>query len=241
MPARGSPTRGRRRRGRADLESADLVTGAFDAHLLKGIDLLCLSPGLALSEPVVQDALARGIPLVGEIELFAWHLRALGNPGRVVAVTGTNGKTTVSALAGHLLRTAGFDCEVAGNIGPAALEALMRRLDASQLPAVWVLELSSYQLETTWSLAPDAATMLNLSEDHLDRYADLAEYGAAKARVFQGDGVQVLNRDDPRVRRRSRCRAGHASVSASTRRPGRRISESCRSATASGWRRAAAP
>jgi len=181
-----------------DLESADLVTGPFDARLLKGIDLLCISPGLALSEPVVQDALARGIPLVSEIELFAWHLRAVGNPGRVVAVTGTNGKTTVSALAGHLLRTAGFDCEVAGNIGPAALEALMRRLDAAQLPAVWVLELSSYQLETTWSLAPDAATVLNLSEDHLDRYADLAEYGAAKARVFQGHGVQVLNRDDPR-------------------------------------------
>jgi len=181
-----------------DLKYADLVTGAFDAHLLKGVDLLCVSPGLALSEPVVQDALARGIPLVGEIELFAWHLRALSDPGRVVAVTGTNGKTTVSALTGHLLRTAGLDCEVAGNIGPAALEALMRRLDASQPPAVWVLELSSYQLETTWSLAPDAATLLNLSEDHLDRYADLAEYGAAKARVFQGDGVQVLNRDDPR-------------------------------------------
>ncbi len=182
----------------AELGSAELVSGAFGAGLLQGIDLVCSSPGLALAEPVVQEALARGIPLMGEIELFAWHVRAAGDRGRVVAVTGTNGKTTVSALTGHLLRTAGIDCEVAGNIGPAALEALMRRLDASRLPAVWVLELSSYQLETTWSLAPDAATMLNLSEDHLDRYADLAEYGAAKARVFQGEGVQVLNRDDPR-------------------------------------------
>jgi UDP-N-acetylmuramoylalanine--D-glutamate ligase len=181
-----------------DLRSAELVTGAFGSGLLQGIDLVCISPGLALSEPVVQEALARGIPLVGEIELFAWHLRAAPGSARVVAVTGTNGKTTVSALTGHLLRGAGLDCEVAGNIGPAALEALMRRLDAATMPAVWVLELSSYQLETAWSLAPDAATMLNLSEDHLDRYADLTEYGAAKARVFQGEGVQVLNRDDPR-------------------------------------------
>ena len=182
----------------ADLKTAELVTGAFDARLLAGVDLVCISPGLALSEPLVQEALAQGIPLVGEIELFAWHLRGGANHARVVAVTGTNGKTTVSALTGHLLRAAGFDCEVAGNIGPAALEALMRRLDASNPPAAWVLELSSYQLETTWSLAPDAAAMLNLSEDHLDRYTDLAEYGAAKARVFQGEGVQVLNRDDPR-------------------------------------------
>ena len=181
-----------------DLAAAELVTGTFGAGLLHGVDLVCISPGLALSEPVVQEALARGIPLVGEIELFAWHVRAARDRGRVVAVTGTNGKTTVSALTGHLLRSAGIDCEVAGNIGPAALEALMRRLDAARPPALWVLELSSYQLETTWSLAPDAAAMLNLSEDHLDRYSDLAEYGAAKARVFQGEGVQVLNRDDRR-------------------------------------------
>jgi UDP-N-acetylmuramoylalanine--D-glutamate ligase len=182
----------------ADLKAAELVTGAFDTRLLTGVDLVCISPGLALTEPLVQEALARGVPLLGEIELFAWHLRGGANPARIVAVTGTNGKTTVSALTGHLLRAAGLDCEVAGNIGPAALEALMRRLDASSPPAAWVLELSSYQLETTWSLAPDAAAMLNLSEDHLDRYGDLAEYGAAKARVFQGEGVQVLNREDPR-------------------------------------------
>ena len=182
----------------ADLKAAELVTGAFDTRLLAGVDLVCVSPGLALTEPLVQEALARGVPLLGEIELFAWHLRGGANPARIVAVTGTNGKTTVSALTGHLLRAAGLDCEVAGNIGPAALEALMRRLDASSPPAAWVLELSSYQLETTWSLAPDAAAMLNLSEDHLDRYADLTEYGAAKARVFQGEGVQVLNREDPR-------------------------------------------
>jgi UDP-N-acetylmuramoylalanine--D-glutamate ligase len=131
---------------------------------------------------------------VGDIELFAWHVRAKSE-SKVLAVTGTNGKTTVASMTGHLLRTAGVDCEVAGNIGPAALSALAKRQQTP--PRVWVLELSSYQLETTWSLAPDAAAMLNLTEDHLDRYTSLKEYGAAKARIFLGEGVQILNRDDP--------------------------------------------
>ena len=100
----------------------------------------------------------------------------------------------MTALAGHLLKHAGVDAEVAGNIAPPVLAAAMARATP---PAAWLLELSSYQLETTWSLNPRAATMLNLSEDHLDRYAGVRDYGAAKARIFQGDGVQVLNRDDP--------------------------------------------
>jgi len=173
----------------------ELVTGPFGERLLDGVDLLCISPGLPLSEGVVQSARARGIPVLGDIELFAWHVRGGAAAARVLAVTGTNGKTTVTALTGHLLRAAGIDCEVAGNIGPAALDALLRR---AVPPAAWVLELSSYQLETTWSLAPDAAAMLNLSEDHLDRYAGIDEYAAAKARIFQGAGLQVLNREDPR-------------------------------------------
>src|SRR5262249_8302038 len=115
------------------------------------------------------------------------------NKAPVLAITGTNGKTTVTALAGHLLRTAGVNCEVAGNIAPPVLEVALKKT-----PAVWGLELSSYQLETTWSLAPRAATVLHLSEDHFDRYAGLDDYSAAKARIFQGGGVQVLNRDDPR-------------------------------------------
>jgi UDP-N-acetylmuramoylalanine--D-glutamate ligase len=174
--------------------AGELVTGPFGDGLLESVDLLCVSPGLSLGEGVVQSALARRIPVVGDIELFAWHVR-VGASARVLAVTGTNGKTTVTALTGHLLRAAGIDGEVAGNIGPAALEALRRRAEP---PAAWVLELSSYQLETTWSLEPDAAAMLNLSEDHLDRYAGIEDYAAAKARIFQGAGVQVLNRDDPR-------------------------------------------
>jgi UDP-N-acetylmuramoylalanine--D-glutamate ligase len=181
----------------ASAPRAELRTGAFEPSFLDGIDLLCLSPGVALAEPVVCEARQRAIPVLGDVELFAWRVRGAGG-ARVAAITGTNGKSTVTALAGHLLRAAGIDCEVAGNIGPAALEALMRRLDAGRLPEVWVLELSSYQLETTWALEPDVAAMLNLSEDHLDRYAGIDEYGAAKARIFFGHGIQVLNRDDAR-------------------------------------------
>jgi UDP-N-acetylmuramoylalanine--D-glutamate ligase len=170
-------------------------TGPFQAALLDGVDLVCISPGLSLAEPIVAEARTRKIPVVGDIELFAWHVRG-ATKSKVVAVTGTNGKTTVTSLTGHLLRTAGVDVEVAGNIAPPALAALLARKENP--PAVWVLELSSYQLETTWSLAPDAAAMLNLTEDHLDRYAGLADYGAAKARIFMGGGVRVVNRDDPR-------------------------------------------
>ena len=164
--------------------------GPFGEALLEGVDLLCISPGLPLDSRVVREALARRVPVLGDVELFAWHNRA-----PVLAVTGTNGKSTVTALTAHLLEAAGLDAEAAGNIGPPVLEAMMRRTVA---PAAWVLELSSYQLETTWSLAPRAAAMLNLSEDHLDRYAGIGEYGAAKARIFLGPGVQVLNRDDER-------------------------------------------
>jgi UDP-N-acetylmuramoylalanine--D-glutamate ligase len=170
-------------------------TGPFQAALLDGVDLVCISPGLSLAEPIVAEARTRKIPVVGDIELFAWHVRG-ASASKVVAITGTNGKTTVTSLTGHLLRTAGVDVEVAGNIAPPALAALLARKEKP--PAVWVLELSSYQLETTWSLAPDAAAMLNLAEDHLDRYAGLAEYGAAKARIFMGAGVRVVNREDPR-------------------------------------------
>ena len=170
--------------------TGELHTGAFSETLLANVDCLCVSPGLSLDQDVVRAAVARNIPVLGDVELFAWE-----NKARVLAITGTNGKTTVTSLTGHLLRSAGMDVEVAGNIAPPVLEAALKR---KAPPAAWVLELSSYQLETTWSLDPHAAAMLNLSDDHLDRYADLEAYGAAKARIFQGSGVQVLNSDDPR-------------------------------------------
>ncbi|MBI4984854.1 MAG: UDP-N-acetylmuramoyl-L-alanine--D-glutamate ligase [Rhodocyclales bacterium] len=190
---------------------AEFVAGEFDKALLAGIDLLALSPGLSGGLMVVLHARAQGIPVVGEIELFAWALRDLEQRGvgtqraRVLAITGTNGKTTTTALTGHLCRAAGYLTGVAGNISPAALTALMACLDAGKLPQVWVLELSSFQLETLASLAADAAAVLNVSDDHLDRYIDLDEYASAKARIFLASGehagVQVLNRQDARVMR----------------------------------------
>ena len=180
---RSSPPRAKDFRGEAHF-------GPFGRELLKGVDLVCVSPGLSLEQELIRAAVAGNIPVLGDIELFAW-----ANRQPVLAITGTNGKTTVTSLAGHLLRAGGIDAEVAGNISPPALDALMKR---DTPPAAWVLELSSYQLETTWSLAPAAAAMLNLTEDHFDRYTGLDDYGAAKARIFLGSGVQVLNRDDPR-------------------------------------------
>ena len=184
--------------------SADFRSGEFDKALLDGIDLLVLSPGLSGGLMVVIHARAAGIPVVGEIELFAQALRRLGSVP-VLAITGTNGKTTTTALTGHLLRATGKTVGVAGNISPAALTALMDAQDADALPQIWVLELSSFQLETTETLYPAAATVLNISDDHLDRYIDLDEYASAKARIFRSaegaPGVQVLNRGDARVRR----------------------------------------
>ncbi len=194
---------------------AEFVTAQFDENfnkrLLAGIDLVALSPGLSGGLMAVIHARAAGIPVVGEIELFAWALRDLDQRGagpqyaRVLAITGTNGKTTTTALTGHLCRAAGRSAAVAGNISPAALNALMACLDAGKLPKVWVLELSSFQLETLDSLDVDAAAVLNISDDHLDRYIDIDEYASAKARIFlrrsDAAGVQVLNRQDERVRK----------------------------------------
>jgi UDP-N-acetylmuramoylalanine--D-glutamate ligase len=192
---------------RRSVSSAEFVSGpmneGFDKHLLAGVDLLVLSPGLSAGLMAVLHARAEGIPVVGEIELFAWGLEDLGvrRQSKVIAITGTNGKTTTTALTGHLCRAAGRVTGVAGNISPAALTALMACQDEGRLPGAWVLELSSFQLETLESLNADAATVLNISDDHLDRYIDLDDYAAAKARVFQGEGVQVLNRQDARVKR----------------------------------------
>ncbi len=181
--------------------AAKRAFGPFDASLLAGVDILALSPGLSPEEEVVREARRRGIPVTGEIEIFAQALRSLGWRERckVIAITGTNGKTTTTSLVGAMGRAAGRVTEVAGNISPAALKALMDCVDAGRVPELWVLELSSFQLETLDSLAPEAATVLNVTDDHLDRHGDLLGYGAAKARIFQGTGVQILNREDARV------------------------------------------
>jgi UDP-N-acetylmuramoylalanine--D-glutamate ligase len=173
-----------------------VATGEFSDATFAGADMIAISPGVAKDQPAIAGAVARGVELVGDIELFA---RALPPAQKVLAITGTNGKTTVTALTGALCRGAGLDVVVAGNIGDAVLDALAAYdPGACAWPDVFVLELSSFQLETTWSLAPTAATVLNVSDNHLDRYQDLDAYAAAKARIFSNAGIQVLNRDDPR-------------------------------------------
>ena len=195
----------------------EFLPGEFAPGLLDGIVLLVLSPGLPGNLPLVVEARRRGIAVAGEIELFAWGLALLDAGPRppVVAITGTNGKTTTTALTGHLLAATGKRVGVAGNISPAALTALMDAQDSQALPQIWVLELSSFQLETTRTLYPAAATVLNISDDHLDRYAGVDEYARAKTAIFQSTpgapGVQVLNRDDVRVRRMAL--AGHRIIS----------------------------
>lgn len=173
----------------------DIHCGPFKQALLQDVKILAISPGVPVAEPLVQQAVAAGIPVVGDVELFAQSLPEINRP-RVIAITGANGKTTVTSMVGAMCREAGMDTEVAGNISPAVLDVLMRR--KGRQPQVWVLELSSFQLETTSSLNADAATVLNISEDHLDRYADMEAYAAAKERIFTGCKIRILNRDDSR-------------------------------------------
>jgi len=174
-----------------------LRLGGFDPADFAWADLIVVSPGVPVATPEILAARDAGKEIVGDVELFA---RAIaGTKSKVIAITGSNGKSTVTRLAGHLCAAAGLDTEVAGNIGLPVLDALAERDLAGRAPDVWVLELSSFQLETTTSLRADAATVLNISEDHMDRYAGLADYAAAKAAIFRDCRVQVLNRDDPRV------------------------------------------
>ena len=177
------------------VDAVQILCGPFNAAMFDGIELIAISPGIPLRDPVVASGVARGIPVVGDIELFAQNLPESNRP-KVLAITGSNGKSTVTSMVEHLCRAAGKDAVAAGNISPAALD-VVAACGAKQ-PEVWVLELSSFQLETTFSLNADVATVLNVSEDHLDRYGSVDEYVAAKARVFRGNGVQVLNRDDAR-------------------------------------------
>ena len=191
---------------RVALPDADFHAGAFAAGLLNQIDFIAVSPGLSPRRELAVIAAAaaeQSIPLWGEIELFAQALASLRNERayapKVIAITGTNGKTTVTSLTGLLCERAGLTVQVAGNISPSALDVLRQCLDSDLLPQAWVLELSSFQLHTTHSLQADAATVLNISQDHLDWHGDMASYVADKARIFGRDTVRVLNRDDAAV------------------------------------------
>lgn len=183
------------------LPGVSLETGAFEARTFADADAVAISPGVDRREPLIAAAIGRGVPVLGDIEIFARALpdvcaaRSAPHP-KVLAITGSNGKSTVTAMTGEAARAAGYKTLVAGNIGLPVLDALTQIEHGGELPEVVVLELSSFQLESTASLEADAATVLNVTEDHLDRYDGMAEYAAAKARIFRGSGVQVLNRED---------------------------------------------
>lgn len=162
--------------------------GPLDAALLGNADRLVVSPGIAAATPVIAEAVEQGAELLGDIELFA---RAVAAP--VVAITGSNGKSTVTTLLGEMARAAGVSVAVGGNLGRPALDLLDPSVE------LYVLELSSFQLETTASLDAAVATVLNVSPDHMDRYASVDGYASAKARIFRHAGVGVFNADDPMV------------------------------------------
>lgn len=181
---------------RRELPQVPLALGVAPDAALRDVDVVAVSPGVDRRGGAIAQAAARGVPVVGDVELFAQALAARDAAPPVIAITGSNGKSTVTAMAGGICDAAGLNPVVAGNIGLPVLDALAAIEDGAPMPGAFVLELSSFQLESTTSLRPRSATVLNLSEDHLDRYQGLAEYAAAKQRIFAGDGCQVLNRQD---------------------------------------------
>jgi UDP-N-acetylmuramoylalanine--D-glutamate ligase len=176
---------------RQELPQVSVQTGTLAPALFEVPGLLVVSPGLSVNEPLIAHAVAGGARPIGDIELFAQAARA-----PVLAITGANGKSTVTALVGEMCRAGGLKTAVGGNIGVPALELL-----EAETPQVYVLELSSFQLETTWSLDAHAAAVLNLTPDHMDRYGSMDAYASAKARIFRGRGAMVLNADDALVAR----------------------------------------
>ena len=201
----------------------DMHFGSWNASMLDHIDVIGISPGLSpITEPaqsILAVAQEKGIPVWSEIEFFARGIAALelesisesSDSGdwtytpKIVAITGTNGKTTTTALVGQLCERAGKTVAVAGNISPAALNKLMACLDSADglrdLPELWVLELSSFQLHFTYSLNPSAATVLNLSQDHLDWHGDMQAYATAKAAIFGPSSICIVNRDEIELNR----------------------------------------
>ncbi len=169
---------------------AETAFGHFDIALLDGAAEIIASPGVSLREPFLAEAVARDIPIIGDIELFAREARA-----PIAAITGTNGKSTVTTLVAQMAAASGKRVLAGGNLGRPALELL-----DEPVPDLYVLELSSFQLDTTYSLNAAAAAVLNVTPDHMDRYATIADYAASKARIFANSAAAIVNLDDPLVR-----------------------------------------
>ncbi|MBN1378468.1 MAG: UDP-N-acetylmuramoyl-L-alanine--D-glutamate ligase [Gammaproteobacteria bacterium] len=171
---------------RSQFADCELHAGAFTSKLLTNVNRILLSPGVALAEPLIQTAMQRGIEVIGDIELFARNVKK-----PVIAITGSNGKSTVTTLLGEMFEAAGLSVAVGGNLGIPALDLL-----GEKDPDVFILELSSFQLETTTSLKTAVSVVLNVSEDHMDRYPGLAAYAESKSRVYSRSRCCVINRDD---------------------------------------------
>lgn len=172
-----------------DYPEVVVKTGSIPADWLMRADSIVLSPGVDPRLPQIQQAAAAGIEIVGDIELFARHANA-----PIIAITGSNGKSTVTTLVGLMAQMAGKKVAVGGNLGTPALDLL-----TDPAPDFYVLELSSFQMETVQSLNAFASVILNVSPDHLDRYDSVEDYQRAKQKVYHGNGVMVINRDDPIV------------------------------------------
>jgi UDP-N-acetylmuramoylalanine--D-glutamate ligase len=193
---------------RESIPAAQFCVGAVDFSSTCDADMVLMSPGVSIYDPGVQTAKQRGVPIAGDIELFGRHIP---DTTQTIGITGSNGKTTTTALAGHLCAEAGKRTLVAGNIGNNVLDELEHIERTNAWPEVIVLELSSFQLESTQSLRCAAAAVLNVSEDHLDRYPSLHEYAHAKASLLSQTALQVVNRGDIIVR--SMARSDRAMVS----------------------------
>lgn len=172
-----------------ELPDVPVFVGGFDEAAFDAAQRLVISPGISLQEPLIQKALARGVEVSGDIALFAQYAQA-----PIVAITGSNGKSTVTMLLAEMAKRSGRKVLVGGNIGIPALDLL-----AEPVPELYVLELSSFQLETATAINAAVSTVLNISEDHMDRYENLSGYSKAKQAIFNGAASQVLNRDDPMV------------------------------------------
>ena len=187
---------------KADFPTVNVYLGEFDEALFLAASRIIVSPGVSIKEDVIQRAIGQGVDAIGDVELFAQQVNA-----PVVAVTGSNGKSTVVSLLGEMTKSANINFAVGGNIGIPALELLSDDVD------LYILELSSFQLESLKSLKPVAAVVLNLSPDHMDRYDSYAEYIEVKRNIYQQCGVAVINRDDEQV---SIMQASHKSITGFT-------------------------
>ncbi|NOX42205.1 MAG: UDP-N-acetylmuramoyl-L-alanine--D-glutamate ligase [Gammaproteobacteria bacterium] len=175
-----------------------VFTGGFDPDAFGVAEQIIISPGVSLDEPIISDAIKQGANVISDIELFSQYVNA-----PVIAITGSNGKSTVTTLLGEMVQRAGLTAKLGGNLGTPVLELLSDTLsDASPdnvKPDFYILELSSFQLETTYSLHPIASVVLNVSADHMDRYRDISHYLDVKKKIYQGEGAVVVNLDDPLV------------------------------------------